>query len=191
MFFLNSSNNSNNNNEKEKQIRRENSKNIIIMDGWLLKLKRGKGGIIIPSWNKRWFSLEGRYLKWYKNVSDTIPRSFIDLQYITRLTPFESEGNTYSFIISHPDRNLMLRADNIDIMNQWLRAIRLQVDLMRGGDGTSIMNVAMSRRNDIIDSPVKKGKRSIEGDLDRALAALTNLELSVKEGKYINDVDDT
>jgi len=161
------------------------------MDGWLLKLKRGKGGIIIPSWNKRWFSLEGRYLKWYKNVSDTIPRSFIDLQYITRLTPFESEGNTYSFIISHPDRNLMLRADNIDVMNQWLRAIRLQVDLMRGGDGTSIMNVAMSRRNDIIDSPVKKGKRSIEGDLDRALAALTNLELSVKEGKYINDVDDT
>lgn len=180
MFFLN--NNSSNNNEKEKQIRRENSKNIIIMDGWLLKLKRGKGGIIIPSWNKRWFSLEGRYLKWYKNVSDTIPRSFIDLQYITRLTPFESEGNTYSFIISHPDRNLMLRADNIDMMNQWLRAIRLQVDLMRGGDGTSIMNVAMSRRNEI-ESPVKKGKRSIEGDLDRALAALTNLELSIKEDK--------
>jgi hypothetical protein len=53
---------------------------------------------------------------------------------------------------------------------------------MRGGDGTSIMNVAMSRRNET-ESPVKKGKRSIEGDLDRALAALTNLELSIKEDK--------
>ena len=175
MFFLSNSHN----NEKEKQIRREHSKSIIAMDGWLYKLKRGKGGIIIPSWNKRWFSLEGRYLKWYKNVSDTIPRSFIDLQYITRITPFESEENTYSFIISHPDRNLMLRTDNIDIMNQWLRAIRLQVDLMRGGNGTSIMDVAMSRRD--VASPVKKDKRSIEGDLDRALAALINLESSLKD----------
>jgi hypothetical protein len=172
-FFLGNSK------DKEKQIRRENSKNIIAMDGWLLKLKRGKGGVIIPSWNRRWFSLEGRYLKWYKSVSDTIPRSFVDLQLVTRVTPFETEGGTYSFIISHPDRNLMLRAENIEDMHQWLRAIRIQVDLLRGGNGTSSMNVVMDRR-DITDSPNKNRSRSIEVELEKALSALSNLEVEVK-----------
>jgi hypothetical protein len=174
-FFLSQSK------DKEKQIRRENSKNVIAMDGWLMKLKRGKGGVIIPSWNRRWFSLEGRYLKWYKSVADTIPRSFVDLQLVTRVTPFETEGGTYSFIISHPDRNLMLRADNMDEMNQWLRAIRVQVDLLRGGNGTSSMNVVMEKR-DSNDSPQSKNnrKRSIEVELDKALSALTNLEVEEK-----------
>lgn len=167
--------------DKEKQIRRDNSKNVIAMDGWLMKLKRGKGGVIIPSWNRRWFSLEGRYLKWYKSVNDTIPRSFVDLQLVTRVTPFETEGGTYSFIISHPDRNLMLRADTMDEMNLWLRAIRIQVDLIRGGNGTSSMSGAMEKRDSTdSNSNNKNRRRSIEVELDKALTALSNLEVEVK-----------
>jgi hypothetical protein len=79
----------------------------------------------------------------------------------------------YSFIIHAGERNLFLRADSKKNMEKWFRAIEMQADYARGGDGTSMMC------NPSVASVPKKRIRqshSLIDELDKATKALTDLE---------------
>lgn len=39
------------------------------LNGYLWKMKQEKKSLV-PQWNKRWFSIEGKFLRWYRNPND-------------------------------------------------------------------------------------------------------------------------
>jgi hypothetical protein len=54
------------------------------LGGYLWKMKR-KYKVHLPQWNKRWFSIEGKYLKWYTKESSLEPSGQILLSVRTFL----------------------------------------------------------------------------------------------------------
>ncbi|CAE7547150.1 unnamed protein product [Symbiodinium microadriaticum] len=78
-----------------------------------------------------------------------------------------------SFIIYCEERNLFLRADSLKNMEKWSRAIEMQADYARGGDGTSML----SNPNQATE-PKKRIRQnhSLLSELDRATKALEFLE---------------
>ena len=100
------------------------------------KLKRNQHRLsLIPQWNRRWFSIERHLLKWYAVPQAEKASGVLDLRFVTDITSFESSGGVYSFVLSYPDRNLLLRAQTLGEMEKWMRALQYQADIVRGGDG--------------------------------------------------------
>jgi hypothetical protein len=94
------------------------------LEGWLYKLKRNNISSIIPQWNKRYFTIEGMYLKWYKSPTSSNASSFINILEIEKVSNFEHVNGIYSFIIVNPSRNLMLRASSVSELNKWINYYR-------------------------------------------------------------------
>lgn len=127
--------------------------------GYLFKLRRSQN-LLAPQWGKRWFSIEGHFLKWYRQENDLFSSGMIDLKYIRSITKLEpqqqprpSSGNTtttaaalsqppqpFSFMISSDERNLILRATSQNEMNSWIRALHMHADIARGGKGTTVVS---------------------------------------------------
>ena len=57
--------------------------------GYLYKLKR-KQSVLLPQWNKRWFCLEGTYLKWYSSKESEEPSGCVDLSQVTSIDEFDN-----------------------------------------------------------------------------------------------------
>mmetsp|Transcript_18024 Transcript_18024/g.18781 ORF Transcript_18024/g.18781 Transcript_18024/m.18781 type:complete len:290 (-) Transcript_18024:113-982(-) len=143
--------------------------------GYLWKMKR-KHKLHLPQWNKRWFSIEGKFLKWYAKEESFESSGQISLLDITSMNRFESSGGVYSFIIYSRERSLFLRADSLRTMEMWFRAIQMHADLARGGNGFTILSTATTT------SPPKnrtKKHNSLLNQLERATKALTELERKV------------
>ena len=156
--------------------------------GFLWKMKRQRK-LLVPQWNKRWFSIEGRYLRWYRIALDDEPSGSIDLKKVSYITRFQMEG-AYSFIIGYPDRNLMIRAESLVEMDKWIRALQLQADVARGGTG---MNLIHSNSSLTRSSPSgknrglkKKAYHTLEAQLDRSLRQLEDLERKILRGDEIS-----
>jgi hypothetical protein len=64
-------------------------------------------------------------LKWYATASSEKPSGMVDLRFITSVASFETQG-VFSFVLSYPDRNLLLRATTLPEMNKWIRALQFQ-----------------------------------------------------------------
>ena len=148
--------------------------------GYLWKMKRSHQKIIIvPQWNKRWFSIEGRLLKWYAVASSDHSSGMVDLRFITNVSVFQAQG-VFSFILSYPDRNILLRASNLSDMNKWIRALQFQADVARGGCGMTIVTA----NNTSGSNPQGKGRAvkekyrppTLEANLEAAMVRLQILE---------------
>lgn len=81
--------------------------------------------------------------------------------------------NLYSFIVSSTSRNLFLRADTLQTMEMWVRAIQMHADLARGGDGTHLISAASPN---VAAKRSKKHGRSLEEALEKSIRDLEALE---------------
>lgn len=134
-----------------------NEHSSVSLSGYLWKMKRNKR-FLTSQWTKRWFSIEGKDLKWYSSSQNiNQPSNSIDLYYVTYISRFEM-NKTYSFIINHRDRNLMIRAENLDTMEKWIRALQQQIDSLKN------------------KSKINNQHNSLENDLDNSLKELIQLE---------------
>ena len=156
--------------------------------GYLFKMKRShQKRMLVQQWNRRWFSIEGRLLRWYKVASSEESSGMVDLRFITNVSAFESQG-VFSFILSYPDRNLLLRASNLSDMNKWIRALQFQADIVRGGCGMTIVTDS----NTSGSSPQGKGRAvkekyrppTLEANLEAAMVRLQILENRVLKQSY-------
>jgi len=144
--------------------------------GYLYKMKKEKK-LLVPQWSKRWFSIEGKNLRWYHNSYDDEPSGSIDLKKVNYITRFEY-NQTFSFIVGYPDRNLLIRADSLIEMEKWIRALQLQADVARGGNGMNVLtsNTSNSTSPEGKNKALKKKSNSLEAELDRSLRQLNELE---------------
>ena len=78
-----------------------------------------------------------------------------------------------SFIVSSTSRNLFLRADTLQTMEMWVRAIQMHADLARGGDGTHLICAASPN---VSAKRSKKHGRSLEEALEKSIRDLEALE---------------
>lgn len=141
------------------------------LSGYLWKMKREKK-LVVPQWSKRWFSIEGRVLRWYNAANSENCSGEIELKDITRVSPFEAGGKgVFSFTVYYPDRNLLLRASSVSEMKMWVRAIELQADLARGGNG-----MMMLRKTSSIENKKKLKSHSLENELNRQMEELNKIQ---------------
>jgi len=131
------------------------------LEGWLYKLKRNNISSIIPQWNKRYFTIEGMYLKWYKSPTSSNASSFINILEIEKVSNFEHVNGIYSFIIVHPSRNLMLRASSVSELNKWINSIQSQIDLYKNKDKKKNVSSSLESKLDTIFTTLDKLQHSV------------------------------
>lgn len=151
--------------------------------GYLHKLKRSQK-VLLSQWNKRWFSIEGKVLKWYKTEAEMGGdcSGYIDLLTVT-LEHFDSTTD-FSFIINTPQRNMMLRASSATERDKWTRKLRMYADISRGGDGTNSVSSITATPSGTAKllpsrSPTKGGH--LDTRLEQALAELSSLSGEVRD----------
>ena len=141
--------------------------------------------MLVPQWNKRWFSIERHLLKWYASPQADKASGVVDLRFVTDIAAFEAQSGAHSFVLAGPDRNLLLRATSSAEMEKWMRALQYQADIVRGGDGTGVVTDSTS----FCLSPQGKGRAikdkykpsTLEATLEAAMARLQVLESEVSK----------
>jgi hypothetical protein len=106
--------------------------------GYLFKLRRSQN-LLAPQWGKRWFSIEGHFLKWYRQENDLFSSGMVDLKYIRGITKLDNHGQ-YAFMISSDERTLILRSSTVNEMQAWIRTLHMHADKARGGKGTMVVS---------------------------------------------------
>lgn len=152
--------------------------------GYLYKLRRSPN-LLAPQWGKRWFSIEGHYLRWYRHDSDLCAAGMINLKYVRNIMKLDSYGQL-TFNVSSDERTLVLRCSTLSEMTSWMRALHKQADIARGGTGTTVVSDFNSKPLDSssIKYSRKQGKSrtslTLEEEIDLTLQKLTELELTVQ-----------
>lgn len=161
--------------------KRDETNRVSSFRGSLLKMKRSQN-LLSPTWGKRWFSIEGRYLRWYRSESDVSFSGMIDLRHVRNISVSAEGGNT-TFVVSSDDRNLVLRSwSSPSDMKNWLRALHFYSDLARGGDGLSIVSdfneLPLSHQTQTVkrNSKSPRCSCSLELQLDVTAKKLDDLE---------------
>ncbi|KAJ1412013.1 hypothetical protein B484DRAFT_335945, partial [Ochromonadaceae sp. CCMP2298] len=99
--------------------------------GYLLKMRRSHN-MLAPQWGKRWFSIEGRFLRWYRQESDVSSSGMIDLRNVRSITKIDMYGTGgFTFCVTNEDRNLVLRASANVELNGWVRNLHMHADIAR------------------------------------------------------------
>jgi hypothetical protein len=146
--------------------------------GYLLKMKRSHN-LLAPQWGKRWFSIEGRYLRWYRQDTDISPSGFVDLRHVRSITKVDING-AFTFCVTSEDRNLIMRASSVAEMNGWIRALHMQADIARGGSGMTVVSdfneIPLSQAAINQKKARGRGSLTLEQQLDLNLKKLTELE---------------
>jgi len=149
--------------------------------GYLWKMKKIKK-TVVPQWAKRWYSIEGRHLRWYNSPTSELSGE-IELADVSGVSRFESgEKGVFSFMVACPDRNLLLRASSAAEMKMWVRALQMQANLANGGNGMGILCKGKGQGNDMSSASLQKKLRSssLESELNRKMVELDNLERSIE-----------
>ncbi|KAI8334606.1 hypothetical protein BC941DRAFT_431668 [Chlamydoabsidia padenii] len=104
-------------------VRKEEDRNRVLVEGYLLKLGRNKG------WQKRWFVLRTDTLAYYEDEKEYSPHRIIPLEHIMDTLEIEaiSKNKQYCFKIIIPKRNYVLCASTEDDMEAWLNALSVAV----------------------------------------------------------------
>ncbi|TYZ63588.1 hypothetical protein PybrP1_010882 [[Pythium] brassicae (nom. inval.)] len=101
------------------------------ISGYLHKMKSTER-VLASQWNKRFFALEGRVLKYYQHESSLEASKTIDLLSIESIRRFENgDHGVFSFVLKTPARSYFLRAESKGDMKRWVRGLRDQQDLWR------------------------------------------------------------
>ncbi|KAL7312257.1 hypothetical protein PS15m_008040 [Mucor circinelloides] len=100
-------------------IQSEESRNRVLIEGYLLKLGRNKG------WRKRWFVLRTDTLAYYEDDKEYSPHRIIPLHHIIDSLEIDpvSKSKQYCFKIIIPKRSYVLCASTEDDMDSWLNAL--------------------------------------------------------------------
>jgi hypothetical protein len=102
------------------------------ISGYLFKMKSSEPRLLMSQWNKRFFALEGRELKYYTSESSGEASKVIDLLRVESIRRFENgDHGVYSFVLKTPERSYFLRAESKGDMKRWVRGLRDQQDLWR------------------------------------------------------------
>ncbi|KAI8367497.1 uncharacterized protein BYT42DRAFT_586492 [Radiomyces spectabilis] len=101
----------------------EESRNRVLIEGYLLKLGRNKG------WRKRWFVLRPETLAYYEDDKEYAPHRIIPLTHIIDSLEIEpiSKHKRYCFKIIIPKRNYVLCANTEVDLESWLNALSVAV----------------------------------------------------------------
>eukprot|EP01137_Pigoraptor_chileana_P008310 Opistho-2@54957 len=134
------------------------------MEGWLMKC-----GGRIKTWKRRFFTLSGKNLLYYKTSEPSSELlGDIDLRACIGITESESEN---SFVVATKDRDYQMIADSRNDMDRWLAAIRAAME-----DGSIRMSTEGS---DDIDDLVKRGQKTLESDSDEGEATQRTTPISI------------
>lgn len=158
------------------------------LEGWLYKLKRNNISSILPQWNKRYFTIEGMYLKWYKSSTSSNASSFINILEIEKVSNFEHVNGIYSFIIVHPSRNLMLRASSVSELNKWINSIQSQIDLYKNKDKKKNVSSSLESQLDTIFTSLDKLQHSV-GSYDNNNSNNDNNVKNNKTEKSVSNIN--
>jgi hypothetical protein len=152
--------------------------------GYLYKMRRSPN-LLAPQWGKRWFSIEGHFLRWYRHDSDLCAAGMINLKYVRNILKLDHYGQL-TFSVSSDERTLVLRCATLNEMTSWIRALHKQADIARGGTGMTVVSDFNSKPLDSssIKYSRKQGKSrtslTLEEEIDLTLQKLTELELTVQ-----------
>lgn len=164
--------------------------------GYLFKLRRSKN-LLAPQWGRRWITIEGHFLKWYRQEMDVSPSGMIDLKYIRSIHKLDS-GPAFAFVITCEERTLVLRCTSKNEMNSWIRALHIQADIARGGSG--MMVVSDFNQIPLDFSAVRYGgpknrnsttSLTLEQELDLTLQKLQELEVKAQNQEDFVEEDIT
>jgi len=98
----------------------------VMYEGYLYKRSSG----VRRDWKRRWFSLRGDKLWYYRQWSDSDPRPICDMMLCTvREVTSHPELRCCFEIISPHKRPYMLQAINREEMNTWIAAIRRAIEI--------------------------------------------------------------
>ncbi|KAI8642214.1 hypothetical protein BD408DRAFT_416982 [Parasitella parasitica] len=100
-------------------IQSEESRNRVLIEGYLLKLGRNKG------WRKRWFVLRTDTLAYYEDDKEYSPHRIIPLHHIIDSLEIDpvSKSKQHCFKIIIPKRSYVLCASTEVDMDSWLNAL--------------------------------------------------------------------
>ncbi len=89
------------------------------LKGFLYKYKR-EPKLLTGQWVRRYFAVEGQFLRYYRSESaiDEPWRGSIDLTTVKNIEKYGHKG-TLAMVISLPERNLMLRAEDALQLDKW------------------------------------------------------------------------
>jgi hypothetical protein len=133
------------------------------LSGYIFRRKQ-KSKLFTSHWVKRWYSLEGTKLRWYKDASRKDYRSYIDLNSIVHVSIFRGEAQ-HAFVLHLCEANrnnpqtcspyqtltqyqilptgiksvtssVLLRCESKEEMSKWVKLLSMLIDKARGGSGT-------------------------------------------------------
>lgn len=88
--------------------------------------------LLASQWNKRFFTLEGKQLKYYQTEASVEASKVIELLSIESIRRFENgDHGVFSFVLKTPERSYFLRAESKGDMKRWVRGLKDQQDLWR------------------------------------------------------------
>ncbi len=166
--------------------------------GYLYKLRRSQN-LLAPQWGKRWFTIEGHFLKWYRTETDLCSSGMVDLKYVRSILKLENSAyGNYAFLVTCEERNLILRCANMNDMNNWIRALHIQADIARGGSGMNVVSdfnqlpFQATMSSTLKNASRKNGKlrasMTLQQELDLNLKKLDELEKELRESSITPSV---
>lgn len=124
--------------------------------GYLYKLRRS-ANFLAAQWGKRYFTIEGKYLRWYRTMNDIESSGMINLRFIQKIIRAECSGlknaNEFSactFVIFCNDRNIVLRCSNVQEMYNWMKALHFHSNVVRGGSRISVVSETNDSKNGVL-----------------------------------------
>ncbi|KAI7866276.1 hypothetical protein BDF14DRAFT_1816119 [Spinellus fusiger] len=115
-----------------RNIQMEETRNKVLIEGYLLKLGRNKG------WRKRWFVLRTDTLAYYEDDKEYSPRRIIPLTHILDSLEIEpmSKSKRFCFKIIIPKRSYVLCVGTEVELESWLDALSVAVRrVKKDGEG--------------------------------------------------------
>eukprot|EP00753_Platysulcus_tardus_P005997 PLAT13867.1.p1 GENE.PLAT13867.1~~PLAT13867.1.p1 ORF type:complete len:554 (-),score=142.55 PLAT13867.1:84-1745(-) len=102
------------------------------MAGYLHKRKRHHRRFT-PDWNKRWFTIEGKELRYYSSSSASLPSGMVLFRRLRLVRHLKEEDGRRGcrFQVYGADRTFELRAKSSSEADKWVRQIQLQMDVWK------------------------------------------------------------
>ncbi|KAI7876323.1 PH-domain-containing protein [Lichtheimia hyalospora FSU 10163] len=111
-------------------VHHEETRNRVLMEGYLLKLGRNKG------WRKRWFVLRTDTLSYYEDDKEYAPHRIIPLTHIIDALEIEpiSKNKRFCFKIIIHKRSYVLCASSERELESWLNALSIAMRRAKKGE---------------------------------------------------------